>query len=349
MPNIVFSIFSGLTGLAWLVLLLLMFDRNIRKRVMRIARDYYVLAETALVGLFFVQAMRFVYATLYAHVSSASLVNLTANPATLIGLPGVVTLTQVQTELIAAGIALLAPLLAVIFERVLAQDEGEDPPRGEINGWSAFAFGGLLYIEFAVLGLSNTVARHAGVDYITIGPWLVVATLLPLVPEVREVALRFLGMFDGQFRGWVWYLLIGLLIVVGFRFSGLLAASALILAQLMVTLSWWWVTQPAAAKRNFTALGVVFAILLFLLLTGADFFTYEYAFVRNVTEPFGSLLRAFRGLGLVVVLFATLLSGLPAILARKRLPWRGGGDITESLAALVLVVMVGVFAASLAL
>src|SRR5260221_10405002 len=117
MPNIVFSIFSGLTGLAWLVLLLLMFDRNIRKRVMRIARDYYVLAETALVGLFFVQAMRFVYATLYAHVSSASLVNLTANPATLIGLPGVVTLTQVQTELIAAGIALLAPLLAVIFGR----------------------------------------------------------------------------------------------------------------------------------------------------------------------------------------------------------------------------------------
>src|SRR5664279_2626698 len=117
-----------------------------------------------------------------------------------------------------------------------AEENGESQ-RGEINGWSAFALGGLLYIEFAVLGLSNTVARHAGLDYITVAPWLVVATLLPLVPEAREVARRFLGIFDGQFRGWVWYLLIGLLVVVGFRFSGLLAASALIVAQLMVTLS----------------------------------------------------------------------------------------------------------------
>src|SRR5258708_36966574 len=105
MPNIVFSIFSGLTGLAWLVLLLLMFDRNIRKRVMRIARDYYVLAETALVGLFFVQGLRFVYARLYAHVSTASLVTLTATPATVIGFPGVVTLTKRHTDLAPAGIA----------------------------------------------------------------------------------------------------------------------------------------------------------------------------------------------------------------------------------------------------
>src|SRR5258708_8489465 len=123
---------------------------------------------------------------------------------------------------------------SAIFDRVLAQDEGEDPTRGEINGWSAFAFGGLLYIEFAVMGLSNTVARHAGVDYITIGPWLVVATLLPLVPELREVARRFLGMFDGQFRGWVWYFFIGLLIVVRFRFSGILASAALILAPVIL-------------------------------------------------------------------------------------------------------------------
>src|SRR5450432_120519 len=420
----------------------------------RYRRDIFLLAEAALVGLFFVQAMRFVYATLYAHASSVSLINVTANPSSLLGVPGIVTPAQVQIELFAAGIALLAPLLAILFgrfwfgpevfatvvaagrvfmtangttmfgviggivavgaallyiaviairrpgmvpiclllgfagdqlirlygntadptisadfliaqtaislllfvvavtgavlERLMPVEENGESQRGEINGWSAFALGGLLYIEFAVLGLSNTVAHHAGLDYIAIAPWLVVATLLPLVPQIREVARRFLSMFDGQFRGWVWYLLIGLLVVVGFRFSGILAAAALIMAQVMVTLSWWWVTQPAAGKRNFTALGTVFAVLLFLLLTGADFFTYEYAFVRNVPEPFGSLLRAFRGMGLVVVLFATLLSGLPAILARKRLPWRGGGDITESLAALVLVVMVGVFAASLA-
>jgi endonuclease/exonuclease/phosphatase family metal-dependent hydrolase len=49
----------------------------------------------------------------------------------------------------------------------------------------------------------------------------------------------------------------------------------------------------------------------------------------------------------VVVLFATLQCGLPAILARKRLPWRGG-RLIETLAALALVVGAGVLAASLA-
>jgi endonuclease/exonuclease/phosphatase family metal-dependent hydrolase len=46
-------------------------------------------------------------------------------------------------------------------------------------------------------------------------------------------------------------------------------------------------------------------------------------------------------------LFAALLSNLPAILTRKRLPWRGG-RLSESLAGLVLVVMAGVLAGSLA-
>ena len=420
--------------------------------MVRYRRDFFSLAEAALVGLFFVQAIRFVYGTLYAHASSARILTVTANQAAVASLPGVVSLTDVQTELLIAIVALFVPLLAFIFGRLwfgpalvaivvaagrvfittngttifggiggivtasagllyiasiairrpnrvpmclvlgfagdqlirlfgntadltvnaqflpaqtvlslalfaiavlaaiferLNPPEGEAAQHGEISGWSAFAFGGLLYLEFAVLGLPNTVAHHARLDYIQVAPWLTVATLLPLVPEVREWARRFLGMFDGQFRGWVWFLLVGLLIVIGFRFSGPLSAGALILAQLIVSLSWWWVIQPAAGRVNFTGPSVVFSSILFLLLTGADFFTYEYAFVRGVQEPFGSMLRAFRDLGIVVALFAALLSGLPAILSRKRLPWRGG-RLGESLAALAFVVMVGVFAASLA-
>ncbi len=419
----------------------------------RYRRDIFCLAEAALVGLFLVQIVRFLYGALYAHVGSANLVSLTTSPDSLVGVPGVVDPANVQTELAITAIALFAPILGVLFGRLwfgpaiaaivvaagrvfmtangvsflgvvgaavaagaaglyiatiairrpgmvpicfvlgfagdqmirlygstvdvtwradflsiqtviclglfvvaalaaifdrLAADADETPAqRGEISGWSAFAMGGLLYLEFAVLGLPNTAAHRAGVDYITVAPWLMATSLLPLVPEMRDLARRFLGMFDGRYRGWVWSLMIGLLLVLGFRFSGPLAAGALIIAQLLVGLSWWWIVQPSDGRRNFTGPGVVFGFLLFLLLTGADFFTYEYAFVRGVPDPFGTLLRNFRGLGLVVVLFATLLAGLPAILARKRLPWRGG-KLSESLIALTFVVMGGVLAGSLA-
>jgi len=418
----------------------------------RYRRDIFRLLEAAFVGLFFVQTVRFLYGTLYAHLGSANLVNVTADPNSLVGMPGVVNPADLQIELVVTGIALLAPILSVIFgrvwfgpavaaiivaagrvfitanggtflgvvgaavalggallylttitirrsglvpvclvlgfaadqmirlygstadvtwrgdflptqtvislalfviavltavfERVGITPEETPPPKGEISGWSAFALGGLLYLEFAVFGLPNTIAHRAGVDYIVVGPWLVVATLLPLVAEVRELTRRFLNMFDGQYRGWVWFLMIGLLTVIGFRFSGVLAAGALILAQLLISLSWWWVVQPSGGKRNFSAVGVIVGMLLFLLLTGGDFFTFEYAFVRGVQEPLGSILRAFRGLGLAVVLFAILISGLPAILARKRLPWHGG-RISESLAGLALVVGAGVLAGSL--
>jgi endonuclease/exonuclease/phosphatase family metal-dependent hydrolase len=420
----------------------------------RYRRDIFRLIEASLIGLFFVQAVRFLYATLYAHVGSATLVRVTTNLDSISGMPGVVNPADVQTELTLAAIVLFLPLLSPIFSRfsfgpaILAiiaaagrvfitanggttlgvigammtagagalylatitvrrsgfvpialvmgfagdqlirlygstvditldaqflnaqtvlslalfviailtaaferigfsADDKDQDQRGEISGWSAFALGGLLYLEFAIFGLPNTVAHRAGVDYITVGPWLIVATLLPLVPEMRDLARRFLGMFDGQYRGWVWFLLGALLTVIGFRFTGTLAAVMLIAAQLMVCLSFWWIVQPTDGRRNFTGPGVSFALILFLLLTGADFFTYEYAFVRGIQEPIASMLRAFRGLGLVVVIFALLMAGLPSILARKRLPWRGG-RVAESLLTLAFVVMVGVLAASLA-
>ena len=77
----------------------------------RYRRDFFSLAEAALVGLFFVQALRFVYGTLYAHVSSARLLAVTANPGSVIALPGVVSLTDVQAELIIAAVAIFGPAL----------------------------------------------------------------------------------------------------------------------------------------------------------------------------------------------------------------------------------------------
>src|SRR5258708_14649287 len=229
--------------------------------------DLFRLAEAALVGLFFVQGVRFLYSPLYAHVASANLVVLTSKASDLAGRPGVVDPMAVQTELIVAGIALFVPLLSVIFSRgrvgpaiiaiiaavgrvfitangttplgvygaivaasagalylaVIAvrrpgimpmcmvigfaadqlirlygntadptisdsflpaqtaisaalfgiavasavfewltpDDESAPQQNGEISGWGAFAVGGLLYLEFALLGLSNTVAHRA--------------------------------------------------------------------------------------------------------------------------------------------------------------------------------------------
>src|SRR5437016_6057288 len=81
-------------------------------------RDIFRLIEAACVGTFFVQAVRFLYMTLYAHVSSASLVNLTQNQASIVGVPGVVMPLDVQTELVIVGIAIFVPLLSIIFSRL---------------------------------------------------------------------------------------------------------------------------------------------------------------------------------------------------------------------------------------
>lgn len=416
-------------------------------------RDFIRLIEAALVGVFFVQAIRFLYSTLYAHLSSATLVTLTVDKASLAGQLGVVNVLDVQTELVVLGLALVAPLLSIVWGRlwfgvtlaaigaavgrvfmtayagtplavmggaitagaaglyltllavrhsgmmplcliygfagdqlvrlygntldmtwagdflrpqtvlslglfviaVIAAivdrftpiDSQVPPPKGEINGWGAFALGGLLYLQFVVLGLPNLIARRAGLDYVGVAPWLLGATLLPCVPEIRNIARNFLGMFDGRYRGWVWLLLIALLLVIGYRVQGTISAVMLIGTQFLACLSFWWVVQPSDGKRNFTGLGMIFGVLFFLLLTGGDFFTYEYAFVRGLQEPFGTLLRSFRGLGIAIALLAVLLACLPAIVARKRLPWRGGSALV-TITALAVVIAGGLLATTLA-
>jgi endonuclease/exonuclease/phosphatase family metal-dependent hydrolase len=400
--------------------------------------------EAGLMGLFFVQAVRFLYGTLYAHIGSLDQLSRTVDLGAVGAAPGFVTPSDVQLELLLLGIALLLPLSLFLFGRfgtligavaaagrvymtfgghstlgvigaiaaagsgalyaaVLARRradqlpfmfvigfgldqvirtyggsvdltwdgtflpiqagislvlflltvlnlwlEGRErrhpdyqaPPKTQIAGWGAVALGGLLYLEFAILGLPNTLARRAGGDGVVLAPYLVVATLLPLVPAVRELARRFLVIFDAQWRGWVWFLLTGLLFVVGYRFQGSPAAIALLVAQFLLCLSWWWLVQPAEGRGNFSGAALTIGLILFLVLSGADYFTYDYAFVRGLQEPFGGLVRGFRGLGLAVVIVAVLLVNLPAIVARKRLPFRGG-RFAESGIILLSVALAG--------
>src|SRR5262249_42576268 len=54
---------------------------------------------------------------------------------------------QTVISLAVFGIA----VISAVFERLTPDDESTLQHNGEISGWSAFALGGLLYLEFALL------------------------------------------------------------------------------------------------------------------------------------------------------------------------------------------------------
>jgi hypothetical protein len=410
--------------------------------------DFLRSLEAGIVGLFFVQAVRFLYATLYARASSADLVQRAPNPAALRAVPGVVELTTVQGEVVVLIGMFLLPLLALIIARwgvsfpfavilvalgrsmalqtadlkvpatalvvgaglfylaltvirrpaffpttmllgftgdqliraywdtydrswqsdyhlpigsryeiemgalisiaaialillsILVwyleyrvslaerQQEGYAPAlRGQMNLWEGLALGGILFLEFTLLSLPNAIARWSGTDYTGLVPWLLAATVLPLVPEVRDVARRFAGVFDGAWRGWLWALLLSLLLVVGRRYNGLPAGIALVATQFLVGLTLWWLIQTGLPRRNLTGLTILVAVIGFAALAVGDYFTYDYAYVRDLRDPYqnvSELLRSFRDMGLGLALIAALLLSIPMILARRRIPWRGG-------------------------
>lgn len=214
-----------------------------------------------------------------------------------------------------------------------------------ISLWGGLSFGTLLFLQFALLGLPNGIARWSGVDYVVATPWLAAVTALPLLPAARDIARRVVTLVDVQWRGWFWLLLMCLLVVIGNRFDGFFALAALLLAQFLAVLSLWWIVRPVSRdERDLTGLALVVTFITLAVLFGADFFTYEYAFVRDYgggLDWLSSLLRAMRGLGLAVMLVAVALSGLPLMESRRRIPWqRGKGG--EAAAGLVTIIVVTV-------
>ena len=434
-------------------------------------RDLLRAIEAGIAGLFLIQAVRFVYATVYAHASSADLLQRTTNPDAQ-NAPGAVELATVQTEIVALVALLLLPVLALIISRwrisftlavilvavgrslalqiadlevaggglvvgsgllylaltvirrpanfpvmllvgfsaeqviralgntydytwrsgymldvaglfeiemdllvglvsigaILlsiwlwfderleakqrARQDQAPPPRGQLNMWGGLALGGLLFLEFTLLALPNAVARWAETDYAGIVPWLIAATALPLVPEVRNQARRFAGMFDGAWRGWLWMLLLGLLLVVGRQYHGILAGIALVFAQFLASLTLWWFVQTGQPRRNITGLAVLVSVISFVALAIGDYFTYDYAYVRDISDPtyqnIDDVLRSFRDMGLGLALVAALMLSIPMILARRWIPWRGGRTVYTLLIALVILgtSFIGVITAS---
>lgn len=228
--------------------------------------------------------------------------------------------------------------------------------RGLLTFWGGFGLGGLLFLELSLLTLPNAIIGRAGYStyapYPILVPFLIVVTLLPLIPWIRAQAATFIGIFDNNVRGWVWMLIIALLVVIGVRLGGVISLVALVTAQFLVSLVWWWLARPQAEKeRNFSGLWVILAALIFGLLTVFDIFTYEYAFVRDFAPELNflnpiipPLLRGFRGLGIAVILIAVVIAVLPMIQSRRRIPWMGG-SLTRSALALVIVIIAALVSA----
>ncbi len=252
-------------------------------------------------------------------------------------------------------VAILVSLLAYMGERRRARGEEEEysPDYGLLPLWGAVGLSGLLYLELALLALPNAVAARADTDYTTIAPFVLLATILPLIPAVRGRARAFVGVFDGNVRGWLWMLLIALLIVFGTRLHGIVAGAALVLAQFFVSMIWWWLIRPRSERqRSFSGLWLVFGVALFALLVLGDNFTYEYAFVRDLTGDFAflntvvpPLLRGFRGLGLELLLLAVFLAALPMTQTQRRIPWNGSPSLWLSLGTFVVVIVATIGAA----
>jgi endonuclease/exonuclease/phosphatase family metal-dependent hydrolase len=269
------------------------------------------------------------------------------------------------TAFFAGQLVLSALAIALVLANITILKVEDDkvsevsPDKSLLTFWGGIALGAILFLELALLALPNAVAGRAQVDYATFVPLLIGATILPLVPAVRSHIRGMIGAFDSSARGWVWMLLIALMVVVGTRIHQIpilgqfsIGGIALLIAQFSVNMVWWWLIRPRGeSERGWTGLWIVLAMLVFGLFIVGDLFTYEYAFVRNFAPPYDALnsaipplLRGFRNLGLGLLLLAVFLVALPMVQTSRRMPW-SGGTRQETLFGLFLVIVFGAIGA----
>jgi len=266
---------------------------------------------------------------------------------------------QVGLSLALVFLGLLSHTFGLIAERTQGADVGMVATQATLTPWGGVALGAWLYLQLALLALPNAVAGRANADYTLLVPAIMAATLLPILPWLRQQARRLIAPLDSLTRGWVWIVFVAILIIVGLRLPRLdlgplalpLGAAALTLAQVaLVLLLWWFIRPKAQTERTFTPLWLLVSIMVFSLFILADIFTYEYAFVRNFAAPLDllnsflpALLRGLRGLGLGVLLLGGFLAALPMIQANQRIAWAAQGS--GNFAPLLLIITLSAGAA----
>jgi endonuclease/exonuclease/phosphatase family metal-dependent hydrolase len=234
---------------------------------------------------------------------------------------------------IAVELALVLTLLLVgrLARRSTRQEPYEPATLTVLGG---LAFGGFLAIELIVLGAPGVVSRWAEIPYTGVVPWLLIATFLPLVPGVRAILGRASSVFDNWLRGWVWLLLLLLLVAVGNRLVGVGAAAGLIAAQFIAIALLWWIPEDSPqGEVEQAGSAISLALLVCLLLIYAYSFVFEYY----------RLLPWMQGQGVVVALVSAGLLALPRLSGREPDPWLLPPIVPQglSLAFMTLVVILG--------
>lgn len=192
--------------------------------------------------------------------------------------------------------------------RVRAKHEPYQPAR--LTLWNGLSFGSFLFLEMALLGMPNVIARWAPVEYGPVAVWLILATALTLSPGLRKFASRPVQMFDERSRGWVWMLLLALLLVLGNRTP--VAAVTLIMAQVAALMILWWIPDDKGEEEHDqVGPAVTFALAFYVVLS----YVYQLIFEdANVFLPLA-------GQALTLHLVAAIILGVVLVGWRDPDPW----------------------------
>lgn len=171
---------------------------------------------------------------------------------------------------------------------------GQNPCRLGVR--AGVAVGALLFIETSLLALPNATAQWSGLPYPLMAAFLLVVTILALLPRVRLEVNRIVS--DRPATRWAVALLLPVAIMLGYFAHGAVSGASLLVAQALALIQFTLLFDGRTTRQRpvgpMLALGmVVFLVLNFM---NAFAFTYPYA------------LPVMRGLGWAVYLAATLIA-----------------------------------------
>nr|MBN1229697.1 hypothetical protein [Anaerolineae bacterium] len=174
--------------------------------------------------------------------------------------------------------------------------DGEGPFRFSI--WSGLAFGVLLAFE-VIFGTNPSYISHlTRVPTLPVVPWIVLATCLPLLVVIKRGFSALLRAFDIGMRAWIWFLLLVLASVIGFRIPGIAGAAGLLFGQFIIVMTFWFIGKPGDSSvivRNNIPFSLCAIIAIFIVVV--------YSFTTN---PPG-FLSWMDGQGLVMIMVSAVL------------------------------------------
>ena len=197
---------------------------------------------------------------------------------------------------VAWGVIILAVSAALLQRRATG---GQNPCRLGIR--AGIGLGALIFIETSLLALPNAVAQWSGAPYPLVAAFLLLITLLALIPRVRREVNR--AVCDRPGVRWLVALLLPVALILGYFVRGVVSTAALLVGQAVALVAFTLLFDGRTTRQRpvgpMLALGM--AVLLILNFLNAFAFTYPYSL------PF------MRGLGWAVYLTAALLAGVGVV------------------------------------